>query len=149
MKLLDTFKKMSRLESLLALLFALFIVLPVDVPLFLANMIDSTLGMVVIFILAVYMFMNVTPVLAVLFVLVSYELLRRSCKASGKQVIMKHTPTQEKKDEKMKKMNPPKKETLEEEIVDKLAPVGKSDMISYISTSFSPVAEELSGASMY
>ena len=62
---------------------------------------------------------------------------------------MKHTPTQEKKDEKMKKMNPPKKETLEEEIVDKLAPVGKSDMISYISTSFSPVAEELSGASMY
>ena len=83
MKLLDTFKKMSRLESLLALLFALFIVLPVDVPLFLANMIDSTLGMVIIFILAVYMFMNVTPVLAVLFVLVSYELLRRSCKASG------------------------------------------------------------------
>ena len=36
-----------------------------------------------------------------------------------------------------------------EEIVDILAPVGKSDMISYISTSFSPVAEELAGASMY
>ena len=69
-----------------------------------------------------YMFNNKLA-LAVLFVLVSYELLRRSCKASGKQVIMKHTPTQEKKDEKMKKMNPPKKETLEEEIVDKLAPV--------------------------
>ena len=62
---------------------------------------------------------------------------------------MKHTPTQEKKDEKMKKMNPVKKATLEEEIVDKMAPVGKSDMISYVSTTFSPVAEEVTGASVY
>ena len=49
----------------------------------------------------------------------------------------------------MKKMNPEKKETLEEEIVDKMAPVGKSDMISYVTTTFSPVAEEVNGASKY
>jgi predicted membrane protein len=148
MKLLDTFKKMSNMEMLLGLVFILFIILPVDVPMMLANVVDSSLGMVVLFALAVYMFTITTPVLAVLFVFVAYELLRRSCKATGKKVIMKHTPTQEKKDEKMKKMNPVKKATLEEEIVDKMAPVGRSDMISYITTTFSPVAEDLAGASL-
>jgi hypothetical protein len=149
MKLLNYFKAMSNLEVLLAVLFALFIILPIDVPLVLAKLIDSSLGMVVIFALAVYLFFKEDPVVAVLFVLVAYELIRRSDKATGKQIIMKHTPTQEKKDEKMKKMNPVKKATLEEEIVDKMAPVGKSDMISYVSTTFSPVAEEVTGASVY
>ena len=148
MKLLDTFKNMTKMEMLLGIIFILFIVLPVDVPLMIANIIDSSLGMVLLFALAVYMFTITSPVVAVVFVFVAYELLRRSCKATGKRVIMKHTPTQEKKDEKMKKMNPVKKATLEEEMVEKMAPVGRSDMISYITTTFSPVAEDLAGASL-
>tara|TARA_B100000925_G_C21968610_1_gene456758 strand:- start:218 stop:667 length:450 start_codon:yes stop_codon:yes gene_type:complete len=149
MKLLNTFKKMTKLEVALSILFVLFIILPLNVPDLFANLIDTSLGMIVIFGLAVYMFFHVNPVVAVLFVFVAYELLRRSSKRTGKAIIQKHTPTQEKKDEKMKKMNPEKKETLEEEIVDKMAPVGKSDMISYVTTTFSPVAEEVGGASKY
>ena len=137
MNLLNTFKKMSKLEIGLSILFALFIILPLSVPDLLANFIDSAPGMIALF------------GVAVLFVFVVYELLRRSSKKTGKAIIQKHTPTQAKKDEKMKKMNPEKKETLEEEIVDKMAPVGKSDMISYVTTSFSPVAEEVNGASKY
>jgi hypothetical protein len=149
MKLLNTFKKMTKLEVALSILFVLFIILPLNVPDLFANLIDTSLGMIVIFGLAVYMFFHVNPVVAVLFVFVAYELLRRSSNKTGKAIIQKHTPTQEKKDEKMKKMNPEKKETLEEEIVDKMAPVGKSDMISYVTTSFSPVAEEVGSASKY
>ena len=149
MKLLNTFKKMTKLEVALSILFVLFIILPLNVPDLFANLIDTSLGMIVIFGLAVYMFFHVNPVVAVLFVFVAYELLRRSSKRTGKAIIQKHTPTQEKKDEKMKKMNPEKKETLEEEIVDKMAPVGKSDMISYVTTSFSPVAQEVGSASKY
>jgi hypothetical protein len=149
MKLLNNFKKMTQLEMVLALLFVLYIVLPVEMPDLISRLIDGSMGMLVLFGLAVYMFFNVNPVLAVLFVFVAYELLRRSSKTTGKEVIMKHTPSQEKKDEKMKKMNPVKKETLEEEIVDKMAPVGKSEMLSYVSSSFSPVAEEVNGASVY
>jgi|TARA_A100001015_G_scaffold301848_1_gene389268 hypothetical protein len=149
MKLLNTFKKMTKLEVALSILFVLFIILPLNVPDLFANLIDTSLGMIVIFGLAVYMFFHVNPVVAVLFVFVAYELLRRSSNKTGKAIIQKHTPTQQKKDEKMKKMNPEKKETLEEEIVDKMAPVGKSDMISYVTTSFSPVAEEVGSASKY
>lgn len=149
MKFLNNFKKMTQLEMVLALLFVLYIVLPVEMPELISRLIDGSMGMLVLFGLAVYMFFNVNPVLAVLFVFVAYELLRRSSKTTGKEVIMKHTPSQAKKDEKMKKMNPVKKETLEEEIVDKMAPVGKSEMLSYVSSSFSPVAEEVNGASVY
>ena len=72
MKLLNYFKAMSNLEVLLAVLFALFIILPIDVPLVLAKLIDSSLGMVVIFALAVYLFFKEDPVVAVLFVFVAY-----------------------------------------------------------------------------
>lgn len=149
MKFLNNFKKMTQLEMVLALLFVLYIVLPVEMPDLISQLIDGSIGMLVLFGLAVYMFFNVNPVLAVLFVFVAYELLRRSSKTTGREVIMKHTPSQAKKDEKMKKMNPVKKETLEEEIVDKMAPVGKSEMLSYVTSSFSPVAEEVNGASVY
>ena len=149
MKFLNNFKKMTQLEMVLALLFVLYIVLPVEMPELISQLIDGSMGMLVLFGLAVYMFFNVNPVLAVLFVFVAYELLRRSSKTTGKEVIMKHTPSQAKKDEKMKNMNPVKKETLEEEIVDKMAPVGKSEMLSYVTSSFSPVAEEVNGASVY
>ena len=148
MKVLNSLKKLSQLEMILAVLFVLYVVLPIEMPDMFAQLVDTTLGMVGVFALAVYMFFNVNPVLAVLFVFVAYELLRRSSSKTGKAVIMKHTPTQQKKDEKMKKMNPVKKETLEEEMVDKLAPVGKSDIASYVSTSFSPVAEDVGGASI-
>jgi hypothetical protein len=149
MNFLNNFKKMSQIEMILAILFVLYIVLPVDMPNMISQGVDTSFGMIAIFGLAVYMFFNVNPVLAVLFVFVAYELLRRSSKATGKEVIMKHTPSQKKKDEKMKKMNPVKKETLEEEIVDNMAPVGKSDITSYVSSSFSPVAEDVGTASVY
>lgn len=147
--MLNYFKKMSQLEAILAIMFALFVVLPIDMPDILAGMIDSTIGLVGLFALTVYMFFNMSPVLAVLFIFVAYELLRRSSNKTGKAIIMQHTPSQEKKDAKMKKMNPVKKETLEEEIVDKMAPVGRSDIASYVSTSFSPVAEDVGTASKY
>ena len=55
MNLLNTFKKMSKLEIGLSILFALFIVLPLSVPELLANFIDSAPGMIVLFGLAVYL----------------------------------------------------------------------------------------------
>jgi membrane protein implicated in regulation of membrane protease activity len=147
--MLNYFKKMSKLETVLAIMFVLFVILPIEIPDMCASMIDSTIGLAALFGLTVYMFFHLNPVLAVLFVFVAYELLKRSSNKTGKAVIMRHTPSQEKKDVKMKKMNPIKKETLEEEVVDNMAPVGRSDISAYVSTSFSPVAEDVGSASKY
>jgi len=44
-------------------------------------------------------------------------------------------------------MNPKKEVTLEEEVVDHMAPLGKSDLKTYMKTSFNPVANDTKGAS--
>ena len=87
MKVLNYFKNMHVLEIVLAILFVLFIVLPIEVPDLLAYPIDTTFGIVCIFTIAVYMFYNMNYVLAVLFIFVAYELLNRSSKQTGKRIM--------------------------------------------------------------
>ena len=48
----------------------------------------------------------------------------------------------------MKKMNPPKNHTLEEEMVEKLAPIGHSDLSVYTASTYSPIYEDVGGASV-
>jgi len=46
----------------------------------------------------------------------------------------------------MAAMNPPKEVTVEEEVISQMAPVGVSAPISYVMTSFKPVAESTNNA---
>ncbi len=149
MKTPSFLKSMSQLEMGLAFLLVIYIAMPIDAPSMLCGMIDGPFGMVGVFAVTVYLFFYANPLLAVLFLFAGYELLRRCSNATGKVVIMKHTPTQAKKDGKMKRMNPPKKETLEEEMVEQMAPVGRSEPAQFISSGFNPVANNVGGASIY
>jgi hypothetical protein len=142
-------KSLSRLELILFAIFVLYLVFPIDTPDLLAGMIDSPLGMLFIFILGVYLFFFTNPILGVIFILFAYELLRRSANKIGRQTIIKYTPSQQKKDAQMNAMNPPKKETLEEEVVDKLAPIGHSDPSIFTESAFKPVADPVPNASMF
>ena len=140
----NVFKSFSRLETILLVVFILYIVLPIQTPNFLAGAIDSSLGMLSIFIITVYLFFHVNPILAVVYIFVAYELLRRSCKITGQTPIVEYTPTQVKKDQYMKEMNPPTHVvSLEEEIIHQMAPIGKSDPTTYIDTSYKPIADKL------
>jgi hypothetical protein len=142
-------KNMTQLEMAVAALMIVYVLLPIEVPSVVCGIVDGPVGMVAVFAVAVYLFFNANPLLAVLFLLAGYELLRRCSSATGTQVIMKYTPTQEKKDQKMKKMNPVKKSTLEEEIVEQMAPVGRSEPARFMASGFSPVADNVGSASMY
>ena len=142
-------KNMSQMEMVLAALMVVYVVLPVNVPHMVCGLVDGPIGMVFVFAVAVYLFSYSNPLIAVLFLFAGYELLRRCGEVTGTTVIMKYTPTQEKKDAKMRNMNPPKKNTLEEEMVEKMAPVGKSEPVVFMSSGFSPVAENVGTASLY
>jgi hypothetical protein len=142
-------KSFSQTEMALFVIFILYLILPIDTPRFLAPYVDSSLGMLAMFVITVFLFFYSSPFLAVIYVLVAYELLRRSANIAHTQTIIQYTPSQAKKDTQMNAMNPTKKESLEEEIVDKMAPVGHSDPVSYMSTSFTPVVEKSNGASAY
>jgi hypothetical protein len=147
-KMLTTpFKSFSLVELSLLIIFIIYLVLPIETPYFLVGSINSPITMVVIFAVTVYLFVYSNPILAILYIFVGYELLRRS--ASFKPITMvQYTPTQEKKNTDLRKMNPPQEKTLEEEVVDKMAPVGKSDASVYLPSSYKPVSEKLTGVSM-
>ena len=149
MNIQSLFKSFSQLEILLLVIFILYIVLPIQTPDFLAGAINSSLGMLFIFIITVYLFFHVNPILAVVYIFVAYELLRRSGNKVGNVTILQYTPTQAKKDAELKAMNPVKAETLEEQIVQKMAPIGHSDPSVFTSSSYKPIADNIKNASMY
>lgn len=144
----NPFKSFSTIELSLLIVFFIYIILPIHTPQFLSGAIDNPISLVIMFGIAVYLFMYSNPVLAILYIFVAYELLRRT---SNSVVIkaVQHTPSQARKDNEMKQMNPKKVETLEEEIVEKMAPVGRSDASVYVSSSYKPTAEKLVGASLF
>ena len=140
-------KSFTNLELILLGCFIIYVVFPISTPPFLAGFIESSLGMLLLFLVTVFLFFYTNPILGVIFVFVAYELLRRSSRI-GKTAIIQHTPSQILKDAEMASMNPPKRESLEEEIVEKMAPIGKSDMSVYTPSSFKPVAENVGTASL-
>lgn len=143
------FQSLSKLELALLIIFVLYIALPIQTPDFFAGLVDSSLGMLTIFVITVYLFFNVNPIVAVVYIFVAYELLRRSSNKAGTVTIIQHTPSQANKDSEMKAMNPLQVTTLEEEVVQQMAPIGKSDPGMFISTSFKPVADKVGDASLY
>ena len=149
MKFLSSVESLSNVETAVIVMFISYLALPIQLPDMFANMVDSPMGTIAIFILSVYLFFNANPLIAVLFVFVAYEMFRRSSNATGKAAMIKYTPTQARKDEKMKKMNPAKTTSLEEEIVEQMAPVGKSDISVFTTSTYKPVAESVGSASMF
>lgn len=147
-------KSVSPLEIILFIVFVLYIIFPINTPHALIPFINSSFGLAFILVVTLSIFFYTTPILAILAILVAYEIIRRSC-SNNSSVNNKYNntdminipeynpPTQEKKDEKMLEMNPVKVESLEEEVVLKMAPVGKSDPSTYIETSYKPIADPL------
>lgn len=137
----------SPLEIFLFILFLVYLVFPVPTPPILSSLIDSSIGMLVIFMATLYLFFYTNPILGVLSIFVAYELLRRSS-IVGK--IIMNIPSQERKNVELKEMNPPPIyfPTLEEEVVSQMAPIGKSEASVYQSSSYKPVSDKLTGGSV-
>lgn len=149
MKFLSFMESLSNVETAVIVMFISYLALPIQLPEMVAKLVDSPMGTIGIFVLSVYLFFYANPLIAVLFVLVAYEMFRRSTNATGKAAMVKYTPTQARKDEKMKQMNPVKTTSLEEEVVEQMAPIGKSDISVFTASTFKPVAENVGGASMF
>ena len=146
-------KKLGVFDITLLVLFVVYVALPISTPQFLVPVIDSPLGMVALFAAAVGLFLYRSPVLGVLFVLVAYELLRRNHYVAPASPIQTETqymanrvpqalPTQSQKNSELNAMNPAKLDSLEEEVISKEAPVGKSHLPVFTSSEFLPMADK-------
>lgn len=83
----DFLKSISPLEIILFIVFVIYILFPIKTPNVLIPFINSSFGLALILIATLYLFFYTTPILAILAILVAYELIRRS---NGNSIIKKH-----------------------------------------------------------
>jgi hypothetical protein len=155
MKFPTLLKKVSILEGVLFAAFLLYLILPIQTPLFLAPYIDTPLGILILFCITVYLFFYMNPLLGIIYIFVAYEVIRRASSHMGignegvrTSLIMQYSPTEAVKQEVMVELNPHASDILEEQIVAKMAPIGVSEPNPIVNSVFSPVAENTHGASM-
>ena len=155
MNIQGLFKSISMVEIIVAVLFVVYIVVPIPTPRMIAPYVESPLGMISIFCIIVALFLFTHPIVAILYLLVAYVLLQRSAAPHPQSSYIQYTPnaneraaavTQELNQ--MQNSPPPQSVTLEEDIVNKMAPVGKSEMPVFTPATFKPVASNMNGASL-
>lgn len=141
----ELFKKENMSQLLLAILFMIYLIMGYKTPEPVANVVDSLVGKVVIFITVITLFMHANPILAVLSLFVAFDLIRRSSAATGIDALKKYLPTEEKKSSQFTAFNQ-YPYTLEQEVVKKMAPIVQSGS-SLTKPSYKPLLENLHDAS--
>ena len=173
-KLFTWIESFSYVEMSLIFLFLLFIIVPISFNRTFALFFDSSLGMVLLFLATLYFFLVTHPVLGVLFLFVSYELLRRShavvkhvpiLRSEGMEFheprqttpVINHEPlikegdqpviSQSQRDSRMASMNPHTVSSLEEEIVALYGPTRINAI--YEPSTFDPITSSKIQASVF
>ena len=136
---MEILKKEHRGELVLVILLIIYLVLGFKTPEPIANIVDSLVGKIVIFIIVVLMFMHANPFLAILTLFVAFDLIRRSSMATGLDALRKFAPSEQKKQSQYTAFNQ-FPYTLEQEIVTKMAPIMKSGS-SLSKASYKPLIE--------
>jgi len=162
MKWMDSFNNLKPLDIVLAVVFVLYIIMPVETPPLIAIAIQSPLGMLSLFVVALVLFVYTNPLLAVIFIFVAYELMHRSQLVLQNQLpqnkmmgnsysmpstvsVSSATATQYSSPEQLQIHA---SRTLEEDVVKEMAPIGYSDPAMYVATSYQPIREPVGSASL-
>ena len=138
-------KKEHRGELVLTILLIVYLILGFKTPEPLANVIDTLMGKIVIFIIVIFLFMYTNPVLATIGLFVAFDLIRRSSMATGLDALQKYAPSEEKKSSQFTAFNQ-FPYTLEQEVVTKMAPIMKSGT-SLSRASYKPLLDNTYDAS--
>jgi hypothetical protein len=171
-ELKNCFEKFSKIHYVFLVIFVLYFLFPFTFPEFFYKAVESIPGMIFLFILVVYLFLYVHPILGTFFVLALYEFFRRnhrSQKQNGPYSYVQYKPKYE-----PPKMNsfehvdtpvydniempvtetvnlptyqvPIPEVSLEEEIIQQMAPYGVSETGVYIDSTFRPVSNSLASS---
>jgi hypothetical protein len=139
------FKKENMGQLVLGILFIIYLIMGMQMPEPIANVVDTLVGKVVIFIIVIYLFINANPLLAVLSLFVAYDLIRRSSQTTGLDALEKYAPSEKKKTSQFTAYNQ-FPYTLEQEVVSKMAPI-KNSGNTMSNASYKPTLENTYDAS--
>ena len=141
----DSFNKIMNGQTLLFILFVIYIIFNVQTPDPLANIIDSTLGYVIIIALFAFMAVNLHPIVTLVGIFAIYLFFKRSSIATRSMAMTKFLPTESLKSQHLSAFNQ-FPVTLEEEVVQIMAPLQAGPAMG--PKSFSPVLNDLHDASI-
>jgi hypothetical protein len=107
---------------ILIVLLIIYILLDIQLPKFISNAVDTIYGKIVLYVLALTIFLNVNKVVGVLAFIAAYTMIDRASKQTGTFAIRNYLPSEEKKVLDFSKFNE-FPYTLEEEEVARMAPI--------------------------
>lgn len=143
MKFLKDLMKAEKKHSLvLELLFVIYIMFDIETPVELAKLVDSSMGNIVVVLLALSMFAAAGPIAGILALLAAHTLIKRSSMQTGGVLMQSENHAEEIKMKMLKQYNDFPK-TLEEEVVADMAPIVRNDGSQ---GDFKPVLSDLQDA---
>ena len=140
----DLIKAEKRHQLILAVILTLYILIQTKTPVTIAEYVDTPIGNVIVAMVAISTFYYSNPIVGVLGLIAAYELVNRSKLASG-NAYKRLISSESSKFKYMKKLNEDKRVvTLEEEMVEKMAPLVKNDEPS--NSNYKPILDSLHDA---
>jgi hypothetical protein len=121
-QVLHKIKLEKREHIVLVVLLIIYILLDVQLPMFMVKAVDTIYGKIVLYVLAINIFANVNKVAGVLSFIAAYTMIARASKQTGTFAIRNYLPSEEKKVLDFSKFND-YPYTLEEEEVSRMAPI--------------------------
>jgi len=131
-------------ETMLLVVLVIYILANVQTPKPLAKAVDNVYGNATVTMVAILIFLKTNIVVGLMSIVAAYELIKRSSVATGTHAMRNFVPSEHKKIADFEKYNEVS-ETLEEEIVAKMAPLAKDSPTT--NASYKPVLGDLHEAS--
>ena len=135
----ELLEKRNMSQLVLVILFIIYLVMGFKTPDSVASMIDSTVGKIVVALMALLLFAYSNPILGVFGIFVAYQLVRGASIKTGMAGLAEYYPTEEKK---WTPFTPAHQfpYTLEQEVVKKMAP--QKFNTSYVKATYKPTLED-------
>ena len=86
------YDSLTKMEIGMLIIFVVYLVMDIYPPELMASYLDTSLGMVGILLITLYVFINYHPILGVVFLFVAYEIVRRSARVNNRVPMMQYTP---------------------------------------------------------
>ena len=122
----DLLKAEKRHQLMLGVVFVIYILMNVQTPRTLAGLVDNLYGNIVVVVIAMSVFTQSNPVVGILAMVAAYELIKRSNVGTGNHAIRNYLPSDKSKVMDFSRYND-FPVTLEEQVVNKMAPLVKHD----------------------
>jgi hypothetical protein len=135
----DLFTKKNMPELVLVSLFVLYLVMGYQMPEQVATIVDSTIGKIVVVLVALMLFSHSKPILGILALLVAYQLIKSASVKTGMAGLEEYYPTESKK---WTPFTPTNQfaYTLEQEVVKKMA--SQKFNTEYVKAPFRPILDD-------